>query len=122
MRSGSPRWRWETSPRMPTSTRSWRRAAPTCACSRAPICGPPLGPGMRPSSSRIVCPGRTPTSRSTTSGPGSHSLGGGIDMPLTYSSYLELDELLALQQPVSDGPEHDETLFIVIHQVYELWF
>ena len=43
-------------------------------------------------------------------------------MPVTYSSYLKLDELLALQQPLSDGPEHDEMLFIVIHQVYELWF
>ena len=43
-------------------------------------------------------------------------------MALTYGSYLKLDKLLALQQPVSDGPEHDETLFIVIHQVYELWF
>ena len=43
-------------------------------------------------------------------------------MPVTYSSYLKLDELLALQQPLSDGPEHDETLFIVIHQIYELWF
>jgi tryptophan 2,3-dioxygenase len=42
--------------------------------------------------------------------------------PLTYSSYLKIDELLDLQQPLSDGPEHDETLFIVIHQVYELWF
>ena len=43
-------------------------------------------------------------------------------MPVTYSSYLKLDELLSLQKPLSDGPEHDETLFIVIHQVYELWF
>ena len=43
-------------------------------------------------------------------------------MALTYSSYLKLDQLLALQEPLSDGPEHDETLFIVIHQVYELWF
>jgi tryptophan 2,3-dioxygenase len=43
-------------------------------------------------------------------------------MPLTYSSYLKLDELLSLQRPLSEGPEHDETLFIVIHQVYELWF
>ncbi len=43
-------------------------------------------------------------------------------MSVTYSSYLKLDELLALQQPLSEGPEHDETLFIVIHQVYELWF
>ncbi len=43
-------------------------------------------------------------------------------MPLTYGSYLRLDELLSLQTPVSEGPEHDEMLFIVIHQVYELWF
>jgi len=43
-------------------------------------------------------------------------------MPLTYGSYLRLDELLALQTPVSDGPEHDEMLFIIVHQVYELWF
>jgi tryptophan 2,3-dioxygenase len=41
---------------------------------------------------------------------------------VTYNSYLKIDELLALQQPRSDGPEHDELLFIVIHQVYELWF
>src|ERR1700730_17054092 len=41
---------------------------------------------------------------------------------VTYSSYLKIEELLALQQPRSAGPEHDEMLFIVIHQVYELWF
>jgi tryptophan 2,3-dioxygenase len=41
---------------------------------------------------------------------------------LTYASYLKIDELLSLQQPRSKGPEHDELLFIVIHQVYELWF
>ncbi len=41
---------------------------------------------------------------------------------LTYTSYLRLDELLSLQTPKSSGPEHDEMLFIVIHQVYELWF
>jgi tryptophan 2,3-dioxygenase len=40
----------------------------------------------------------------------------------SYGEYLELDELLALQRPLSAGPEHDELLFIVIHQVYELWF
>ena len=40
----------------------------------------------------------------------------------TYNSYLKIDELLALQQPRSDGPEHDEMLFIIVHQVYELWF
>ena len=44
------------------------------------------------------------------------------DGALTYGSYLRIPELLSLQQPLSDGPEHDEVLFIVIHQVYELWF
>jgi tryptophan 2,3-dioxygenase len=43
-------------------------------------------------------------------------------MALTYAKYLKLDELLSLQQPASADPDHDETLFIVIHQVYELWF
>jgi tryptophan 2,3-dioxygenase len=41
---------------------------------------------------------------------------------VTYATYLKLDELLSLQQPRAEGPEHDELLFIVIHQVYELWF
>ena len=40
----------------------------------------------------------------------------------TYSEYLKIDELLSLQQPLSAGPEHDEMLFIIVHQVYELWF
>jgi tryptophan 2,3-dioxygenase len=44
------------------------------------------------------------------------------DKHVTYISYLKVDELLTLQQPLSDGPEHDELLFITIHQVYELWF
>ena len=43
-------------------------------------------------------------------------------MSLTYGEYLKLDRLLALQEPRSDPPQHDELLFIVIHQVYELWF
>ncbi len=41
---------------------------------------------------------------------------------VTYGSYLHVDDLLRLQIPESEPPEHDETLFIVIHQVYELWF
>ncbi len=45
-----------------------------------------------------------------------------LDPAFTYTRYLKVDELLALQQPQSPGPEHDEMLFIVIHQVYELWF
>jgi len=46
---------------------------------------------------------------------------------LTYATYLMVPELLSLQQHLSldedtGKPEHDETLFIIIHQVYELWF
>jgi tryptophan 2,3-dioxygenase len=41
---------------------------------------------------------------------------------LTYGGYLKVPELLALQQLRSDPPVHDEHLFIVVHQAYELWF
>jgi tryptophan 2,3-dioxygenase len=43
-------------------------------------------------------------------------------MTLTYASYLHLDQLLSLQEPRSSPPEHDEMLFIISHQAYELWF
>jgi len=43
-------------------------------------------------------------------------------MRLTYESYLSLNTLLELQRPRSTPPEHDEILFIVTHQTYELWF
>ncbi len=41
---------------------------------------------------------------------------------VTYGSYLKVHDLLSLQTPLSVPEKHDETLFIVIHQVYELWF
>jgi aminocarboxymuconate-semialdehyde decarboxylase len=41
---------------------------------------------------------------------------------LTYSSYLKVPELLNLQRPQSAPPHHDEMLFILVHQTYELWF
>src|SRR5437899_11881272 len=43
-------------------------------------------------------------------------------MTVTYSSYLKLDQLVSPQQPRPGELEHDETLFVIIHQVYELWF
>ncbi len=43
-------------------------------------------------------------------------------MALSYGSYLKVDELLSLQRPLSQPAHHDEMLFIIIHQVYELWF
>ena len=39
-----------------------------------------------------------------------------------YARYLMLPDLLTLQQVRSDPEEHDELLFIIIHQTYELWF
>jgi len=43
-------------------------------------------------------------------------------MTVTYATYLQLDRLLSLQAPRPGELEHDETLFVIIHQVYELWF
>jgi tryptophan 2,3-dioxygenase len=49
----------------------------------------------------------------------------GIELDLrdrvSYGGYLRLDALLAQQQPLSNPPHHDEMLFIVQHQVAELW-
>ena len=44
----------------------------------------------------------------------------GPSKALTYSAYLKIDELLDLQRTRTE--EQDEMLFIIIHQVYELWF
>ena len=41
---------------------------------------------------------------------------------LTYSTYLKIGELISLQHPQSKPVAHDELLFIVVHQTYELWF
>src|SRR5438128_10592814 len=40
----------------------------------------------------------------------------------TYANYLDLENLLTMQKPRSTPAEHDEMLFIIIHQTYELWF
>jgi len=42
-----------------------------------------------------------------------------------YQNFLQLEKLLALQNPSSEiagNPQHDELLFIIVHQAYELWF
>lgn len=41
---------------------------------------------------------------------------------LTYNDYLKVPELISLQKPLSQPEHHDEMLFIIIHQAYELWF
>ena len=42
--------------------------------------------------------------------------------PLSYGEYLGLDELLDIQRLVSKPRQHDEVLFLIAHQAYELWF
>src|SRR5687768_7981202 len=50
----------------------------------------------------------------------SHEYGKGST--LSYNKYLKVRELIALQETLSDPASHDELLFIIIHQTYELWF
>src|SRR6185437_12465723 len=81
----------------------------------SPITAPRTGSGS-------ACPRSPPAS--PTSGPRlplpATWLRTTMSEPVTYSGYLRLDQLLSAQQPRS--AEHDEMLFIVIHQIYELWF
>jgi tryptophan 2,3-dioxygenase len=57
--------------------------------------------------------------------PNQRELEPGIELDLrdrvTYGGYLQLDQLLSAQKPMSDPPHHDEMLFIIQHQVSELW-
>jgi tryptophan 2,3-dioxygenase len=46
----------------------------------------------------------------------------GKGAPLSYNKYLKVPELISLQETLSDPESHDELLFIIIHQTYELWF
>jgi tryptophan 2,3-dioxygenase len=44
------------------------------------------------------------------------------NLPLSYNKYLRVQDLIGLQDCLSDPVHHDELLFITIHQAYELWF
>ena len=46
----------------------------------------------------------------------------GKGAPLSYNKYLKVPELIRLQETLSEPSSHDELLFIIIHQTYELWF
>src|SRR5262249_37063506 len=46
----------------------------------------------------------------------------GQDPPLSYNKYLRVPELIDLQTCLSSPAQHDELLFITVHQAYELWF
>lgn len=50
------------------------------------------------------------------------SSGYGTGEPLSYNKYLKVRELIRLQETLSEPESHDELLFIIIHQTYELWF
>ncbi len=73
-------------------------------------------PGTRVPEATAGCPfGQT----ASNNGEHAHSATGEL---LTYSSYLRVPDLLKLQNQLSSPPTHDELLFIIIHQTYELWF
>ena len=46
----------------------------------------------------------------------------GQNSPLSYNKYLRVQDLINLQDCLSDPAHHDELLFITVHQAYELWF
>ena len=46
----------------------------------------------------------------------------GENAPLSYNKYLRVQDLIGLQDLLSDPAHHDELLFITVHQAYELWF
>src|SRR3569832_1292883 len=46
----------------------------------------------------------------------------GNNPPLSYNKYLRVQDLIKLQDCLSDPAHHDELLFITVHQAYELWF
>jgi tryptophan 2,3-dioxygenase len=46
----------------------------------------------------------------------------GVNPPLSYNKYLRVQDLINLQDCLSDPAHHDELLFITVHQAYELWF
>jgi len=83
------------------------RAAQSASESQASA-GCPFGAGQ---------PAASVSSSATSGTPGASH-----DRKLTYSSYLAIPELLRLQHPVSSPEHHDELLFIIVHQTYELWF
>jgi len=68
---------------------------------------------------------RSATVDLTMTTPNQRELEAGIELDLrnrmTYSGYLQLDQLLSAQKPLSNPPHHDEMLFIIQHQVAELW-
>ena len=66
--------------------------------------------------------GESQTGNSTAPESSTAATPGGSSDQLTYSSYLRVPELLELQHPQSTPQHHDELLFIIVHQTYELWF
>jgi len=81
----------------------------------------PTSVNVHEANATVGCPFTgTASKEDQNSSPGANS--DAIKKGLTYSSYLRIPELLALHHPVSSPVHHDELLFIIIHQTYELWF
>jgi tryptophan 2,3-dioxygenase len=100
------------------NAQTWLGLAQEVAAPAASVTEPATNKVAQTSSS-LGCPARgtadTVSSRSKTGDTRS-------EKKLTYSSYLQVPELLRLQHPESSPEHHDELLFIIVHQTYELWF
>jgi aminocarboxymuconate-semialdehyde decarboxylase len=83
----------------------------------------PTASGTREAATSGGCPfGNCEPGASARTSVSSESTSRAHEKKLTYSSYLAIPELLRLQHPVSSPEHHDELLFIIVHQTYELWF
>jgi len=82
--------------------------------------------GLAPESGEITKEPQAPHSPETSASTGrpvqNEAHAAPPEQRLTYSSYLQIPQLLGLQHPVSEPHHHDELLFIIVHQTYELWF
>jgi tryptophan 2,3-dioxygenase len=73
--------------------------------------------------SHRACPvGAEPHATAAEAGPDEAAPVAASPAPPTYSEYLQLPTLLALQRPLGSPPVPDEMLFIIVHQTHELWF
>jgi aminocarboxymuconate-semialdehyde decarboxylase len=80
------------------------------------------GAGAKSAKSEGVSASGCPVGRAPLANDNTSSDVVGSERKLTYSSYLKVPDLMKLQAPESSPEHHDELLFIIVHQTYELWF
>ena len=97
-------------------------SASLVASAPAKVSTTPASPNATGPETSAGCPFGSGATSKSAQGSSSLAQSNEPENRLTYSSYLRIPELLALHHPVSSPVHHDELLFIIIHQTYELWF